>query len=139
MQTSRTLRDAEEKTRIKVRPCFDPYWLVKGFTAFAPVRFTMRLTLKSEKWGSKTYIACALYTGGGGGGRAARTRTHTRATRVRAQQRVQSVADCFRYAPKGFKILLLRALLACHRGSSAFVGCNTHAGPREVNIAKTMP
>ena len=29
VQTSRTLRDAEEKTRIKPCPCFDPYWLVK--------------------------------------------------------------------------------------------------------------
>ena len=40
MQTSRTLRDAEEKTRTKVRRCFDSYWLVNGFTAFTPVRFT---------------------------------------------------------------------------------------------------
>ena len=38
-------RDAEEKTRIKVRPWFARYWLVKGFTAFAPVRFHIRPTL----------------------------------------------------------------------------------------------
>ena len=41
-------------------PLFDPYWLAKGFTAFVPVRLHMKLTLKSENWGSNTYIACKL-------------------------------------------------------------------------------
>ena len=67
VQTSHTLRNAEETTsltRIKLSPGFDPYWLVKGFTAFAPLRFTTRLTLKGERWVQKKNISCVNYQHG---------------------------------------------------------------------------
>ena len=61
------MRDAEKeeekkKTRIKVRPWFDPYWRVKRFTAFAPLRFTYETNTKNRKNGAQKLISRVNYT-----------------------------------------------------------------------------
>ena len=51
----------QKKKRIKVRPYFDPYWLVKEFTAFAPVRFTYETSnTEKRKVGFKNFYRIKL-------------------------------------------------------------------------------
>ena len=52
----------KKRPRIKVRPCFNPDWLVKRFTTFTPLRFTYDTNTQTAKGGVQQRVPRVNYS-----------------------------------------------------------------------------